>query len=349
MSSRTRFERELPTVVKPRTKAELAREGVTPYALRGSGWKQTSYGKYVPTDIAGMTTAQRIYEAWATVPSHATLTGWASLFVQGVDHLDGVEPLTGVQLPVPISWGGLGGDGTPDHIRVLRQPPAGGEEISRFGLRLAIPSRAALDDMTGQTALWRAVATADAASHAGVLDLGALAQRAHTTKGRKGILLARQAVALADPATRSPWESKLRVFYVVDLGLPRPEVNRPIFDTRNDRLVGLGDLLDIEAGHVTEFDGQHHRSRRQHHKDNVREEDLEELNLVVTRADSLDLRRGGTADLARRIRSGRARGLARDRRKDLWTVEEPAWWRDRFGDGDVVLTDAEKAELFGDG
>jgi hypothetical protein len=41
--------------------------------------------------------------------------------------------------------------------------------------------------------------------------------------------------------------------------------------------------------------------------------------------------------------------LARDRRKDLWTVEEPAWWRDRFGDGDVVLTDAEKAELFGDG
>jgi hypothetical protein len=126
----------------------------------------------------------------------------------------------------------------------------------------------------------------------------------------------------------------------------RPEVNQPIFDKRNDRLVGMGDLPDLEAGHVTEFDGQHHRRRRQHNKDNVREEDLEELNLVVTRADSLDLVHG-TSDLARRIRSGRARGLSRDRSKDLWTVEEPDWWREQIGGGDVVLTDVEKAELFG--
>ena len=78
------------------------------------------------------------------------------------------------------------------------------------------------------------------------------------------------------------------MFYVGEAQLPRPEVNVPIFDL-DGYLLGIGDLLDPEAGMVTEFDGQDHRLRRRHRADNLREEKLEAANLVVCRVDSLDL------------------------------------------------------------
>jgi hypothetical protein len=194
--------------------------------------------------------------------------------------------------------------------------------------------------------LAEAVAVADACTHRQLLDLDALT--CQLSRGaRRGVGQARSAAARADPAARSTWESRLRVFYVVDLGLPRPEVNKPIFDKRDGRLIGLGDLLDEEAGTVLEFDGRHHRWRRQHNADNVREGDFEGLGLIVTRADSLDLTEQRPR-LARRIRSARERGLNRDRSKDLWTTEEPQWWQEQHGGGAVELTDEEKADLYGD-
>ena len=79
------------------------------------------------------------------------------------------------------------------------------------------------------------------------------------------------------------------MFYQLQAGLPRPLVNRPVFDL-DGRFLGIPDLLDPEAGLVTEFDGRLHRERRQHQTDNIREEKLEGSNLTVCRVDSLDLR-----------------------------------------------------------
>jgi hypothetical protein len=154
----------------------------------------------------------------------------------------------------------------------------------------------------------------------------------------------RRALDLADAAARSPWESRLRVFYVTVAGLPRPRVNVPVFDW-DERLLGIADLLDEDAGLVTEFDGQDHRERRQHRDDNDREEHFEDAGLVVVRADSLDMR-DHQRRLRDRLHSGYRRGMQRDRRKDRWTTHEPDWWLAE--NGDVALSDEAKAELYGD-
>ena len=141
-----------------------------------------------------------------------------------------------------------------------------------------------------------------------------------------GVQQARQAIEFADARSASPWESRLRMFYVGEALLPRPEVNVPIFDLDGD-LLGIGDLLDPEAGMVTEFDGQDHRLRRRHRADNLREEKLEAANLVVCRVDSLDLRT--PRPLAERLQARHAQGMRRDRGQDRWTLDQPLWWRRR--------------------
>jgi hypothetical protein len=116
------------------------------------------------------------------------------------------------------------------------------------------------------------------------------------------------------------------MFYVLRARLPRPLVNRPVFDL-DGRFLGTPDLFDPDAGLATEFDGQDHRERQQHRDDNIREEKLEVVNLAVCRVDSLDLRQ--PAQLRERLRARRAQGLRRDRSMDRWTLVEPSWWQRR--------------------
>lgn len=134
------------------------------------------------------------------------------------------------------------------------------------------------------------------------------------------------------------------MLYVVEAGLPRPRVNIPVFDLEG-KLLGIPDLLDEDAGFVTEFDGQDHRRHTQHRVDNVREEAFESAGLTVVRADSLDIQRY-QRELRRRLRDGHRRGCTRDRSRDRWTTKEPAWWIEYARPADV-LTNEELVELFG--
>jgi hypothetical protein len=61
------------------------------------------------------------------------------------------------------------------------------------------------------------------------------------------------------------------MFYLLRARLPQPLVNQPVFDL-DGNFLGTPDLLDPEAGLVTEFDGIGHREREQHRDDNIREE-----------------------------------------------------------------------------
>lgn len=114
------------------------------------------------------------------------------------------------------------------------------------------------------------------------------------------------------------------MFYLLQAGLPRPLVNVPLF-TPDGRFLGIPDLLDPEAGLVTEFDGQDHRDRRQHRADNIREEKLEGANLLVCRVDSLDLQ--SPLPLEDRLQARYQQATRRDRSRDGWTLEQPLWWR----------------------
>lgn len=164
-------------------------------------------------------------------------------------------------------------------------------------------------------------------------------------RGLKGVRQARCAVELTDPASGSPGESRLRVCYRREAGLPKPLVNVPLFD-RTGALLGIADLFDDVAGLVAEYDGALHRGRRQHHADNLREERLESAGLTVVRVYSLDL--DAHRDLLiGRLRDGWQRGMRRDRTSDRWTRTEPEWWSARQ-DPSADLTADELTEIFRD-
>lgn len=340
---RSRFDRELVDTDRPLSAAELGTLGVTERMLRGSGWRRTTHGFWAPTR-AELTPTQRILNATPLVSDGDAITGWASQFVHGVDQLDGLDPTTMQLLPVQIALSASARRKPAPGVTYLHSALPTSDVGRLCGLRLASPMRAAFDGVRLSRELAEAVAFADACAHAGMIDLETFRSYVSDHLGWKGVEQARSAADLADAAARSTWESRLRVFYVVTAGLPQPQVNRPVFDLEG-KLLGIPDLLDEEAGLVTEFDGQDHRERRRHRADNVREESFESAGLVVCRADSLDLLRHRPS-LKTRLRDGYRRGMRRGRAADRWTTTAPRWWLEDQ-DPTPRLTDAEKDELFG--
>jgi hypothetical protein len=105
-----------------------------------------------------------------------------------------------------------------------------------------------------------AVVFLDQMAHSGLIELAAVLDLTRACGRWPGISLARSAATLSDSASANAWETRLRMFYMLKAGLPRPLVNQPLFDLTG-RLLGIPDLFDPEAALVTEFDGQDHRRR----------------------------------------------------------------------------------------
>lgn len=337
-----RLAREARLGCEPLSVVELEKRGVSRAVVRGPKWRRTSYGCFVPTDAGTVdgvrTPLQRIIEASPLVPASGALTGWASAYLAGVTPLDGLDSETRKELAVPICLGRDVGrkrkgewvfmrDGLPvedvQTVKLRAGEPLLGQDVP-LELRATKPDRAAFDGARAARDLGEAVAFIDACANTGWISLNSLTNYLSTRAGARRIAFVRQALGLADGAARSTWESRLRVFYITVARLPRPLVNVPVFDL-DGRLLGIADLLDPEAGLVTEFDGSQHRLRQQHRADNEREEGFEDAGLTVVRADSLDMNEHERR-LTRRLDSGYRRGMQRDRRRDRWTLAAPGWW-----------------------
>ena len=200
------------------------------------------------------------------------------------------------------------------------------ETMAVHGLVVTTPLRTWAEAVLEGPDLVEAVVAGDMVAGALHLNPAALTRWCEANSRFRGMRRIRSALAWADSASASPWETRLRVFYRRQARLPKPLVNQPVFDLE-ERLLGVPDLLDPEAGLATEFDGQAHRRRRQHRADNLREEALESANLVVCRVDSLDFR--SPVPLAERLRRRYEQGMNRDRSHDGWTLRQPEWWRRR--------------------
>ncbi len=217
-------------------------------------------------------------------------------------------------------------------MRYVQQSRATARVVTIDGIPFTAERRTALDLARWAPDLTEAVVALDAFLAFRMLSLPRLAAGVTALEGLPGSGQARRAVRLSRSGVQSPWESHLRMFYVLDLRLPSPQVNQPVFDARGN-LLGVPDLLDEEAGLAVEYDGARwsrqsdggHREREQHREDNAREERLERVRLIVVRAEKADLTRFRSS-LARRITEGRADGLSRDRRRDQWTIEPPPDW-----------------------
>ena len=73
-----------------------------------------------------------------------------------------------------------------------------------------------------------------------------------------GVPFVRRALALAIDQSRSPQETRTRLVWILDAGLPPPLCNQPVFDLEG-KLLGIPDLFDPVAGCVAEaFDILNH-------------------------------------------------------------------------------------------
>ena len=163
-----------------------------------------------------------------------------------------------------------------------------------------------------------AVAFGDLMLHHRLVDIGQLAAFINDHSGWKGIPLARHASTMLDAGSRNPWESRLRVLWMMDDGMPRPRCNAPIRDEFGE-LLGIVDLLDEAAGVVGEFDGGGHREIAMHTDDNIREESLEDHGLEVVRVTSMDF--AHLTRTAGRIRRAYARAARRGGSERRWTSQ----------------------------
>ncbi len=315
------FAKEVGRTVRPRRRTELLADGVARRALAGRSWHQVALGWHVPA-TAPRTPAQRVVEAVEVVP-RGCLSGWAAAYVLGADVFDGRDALTGRAEPVRMVLPPSASRVVAAGLRCVRVELTEQEVTQRHGVRLTTPLRTAIDLAREAPDLVEAVVVLDSLLRARVLRPEHLAQ-VGTVESLRGAAQARRAATLARVGVRSPWETRLRLFAHLELRLPEPGVNVPVFDLGGNFL-GAPDLLDVEAGLALEFDGAGHRDRERHRADNVREEGFERHGLVVVRADSLDLTQH-RPELGRRIVAGRRDGL-RNPAPRRWTTVAPSWWR----------------------
>jgi hypothetical protein len=258
----------------------------------------------------------RLAAAQRLVPCDVPLGGWAALAWMGVTALDGRTGPGGLTLlPVPVCIGPTGRLRPRPGLAIDRSTLLAVDIIEHNGALVTTAERSCLDVMRFCGAE-EGLVVADAAIRAGLTTRQQLSDALDRMIGLKGVPQARIAVPLVDGRAESAPESRLRYVWVVEAGLPVPLVN-PVIEDLDGHFVARVDLLDPEAATVGEYDGAHHRDLQQHTADNVREENVEGLNLEVTRSTALDLW-PHRPRLVARLTAARRRGICRDRSKDAW-------------------------------
>lgn len=230
---------------------------------------------------------QRVMEASMLLPDGAAVGTWGAAFAHGARDHDGLDPRTLAPLPVVACLG------RSQRIRrrpgsvLLRSINSEGDVVMRDGVPVTSAVRTAFDLARTATSLADAVAGVDAMLHTG-LDRRELSAFIAGHRGWRGVGQARAAVSLSSPYAASRPESWLRVAWVVDAGLPGPEVNRGV-RSEDGVFLGEADLLDVRSGMVGEYDGRDHRAVERQTRDNVRQEALGRHGLSVSRYTSVDL------------------------------------------------------------
>jgi hypothetical protein len=247
--------------------------------------------------VDGEVVEQRIVEAAQRLPPDGAVSGWAALRLAGGGFFDGLERDGRTPRPVrlvvprgqnlrPLALESVGRESLdPDEVRVLH------------GVRCTSALRATFDEARLSADLRDAVVAVDMALAAGLVELDEYCIHADVRRSLPGSRRARAAGRLADPRSLSPAETRMRLIWRLDAGLPAPLCNWPIADLDGRRL-GRPDLLSVELGVYGEYDGADHRSRSRHRSDVAREQgfldaglegfvlvgpDLEDTDLVVDR------------------------------------------------------------------
>jgi hypothetical protein len=316
-----------PDVVRPVRIDPRGKSGPTRQQARSKQWRRSAHGWLVPATVDSSVVEQRIIEQAVRLPTTGAVTGWASLRWQGAAFFDGTADGGRTLLPVPLLPGRVGNLRPSERCLIVREglPPYDRIKVAAIGC--TTPCRAVFDEVRMRGHLRDGVVAADMACAAGLLTADELVAYVATRQAWTGVPLARLVVVLVSDHSRSPMETRLRLVWVIDAGLPPPLCNRAVFDLQG-RLLGYPDLLDEQAGMVAEFDGAHHRTAQQHRADVVREALFRDHGLEYAAFVGADVHDHAlAADRLHRTRA-RARFLPPDQR--AWTLDPPPGWTGRL-------------------
>jgi hypothetical protein len=294
-------------------------DGPTKKQASGRYWRRTSPGHYVPVDTRTDLPEQRIVEQALRLPAGGAVTGWAACRLHGANFFDGLATDGRTPLPVPLNVGPHGNLRADQNVRACHHQLDHVDRAVRFGIPTVTVERAAYDAMRLADDVREAVVALDmmaAARLTSIRRVREYAARCHRRDTR-----IQEALGLASEHARSPNEVRLRLIWVIDAGLPAPLVNCPVHDP-NGRLLGIADLLDVEAGLVVEFDGADHRRGTRQTADVQKEDRLRRVGLEVTRVTGLEI--GARSAIVARLLGARARARLVPPSERRWVARPPA-------------------------
>ena len=179
------------------------RRGPTRSAARGSRWRRTSHGFYVPAAVDGTLPEQRVAEAVPLLIPGGVVTGWGALRMLGAGFLDG-RCADGVSLlPITLTQGRHAPTGSTS-VGIRHRHDHVGSWLDVGGIRLHTAPRALVDEMRLAPDLEHAVVCADAARAARLVTCAEVEETLAALRGWQGIALARTAWSLSSGDVKSP-------------------------------------------------------------------------------------------------------------------------------------------------
>lgn len=231
----------------PFSGGEARERGLTEDQLRGASWRRLARDLYAWREIAGSPRI-RLAAALRRLPREAVVSGLTAAWLHGLDY----PPCDPIEVTVPrrnhtSSLQGIS-------IRRCRLEPE--EVVLREAMQVTSPLRT-VADLACRLELVESVVLVDAALHAKLVSLAQLERWAAAHRGRRGVRRLGRALDLAEPATESPMETRLRLLLVLH-GLPRPAVQPSLYDD-GGAFLGRPDLYYPDSRVAIEYDGAVHR------------------------------------------------------------------------------------------
>lgn len=311
-----------PRVFVPVPIDPAGRTGPTRTQARRQTWRRVAENLVVPARVDSTRPDQRAVEGAARLPPGGALTGWAALLLMRAAFFDG-RARDGTLLRVPLAVGDAHGRRSHPGIELSYERLAPEEVLVLHGVPLVRPERALFYEMRRPGPEREAVVAADMALAARLVTPAMIERYLETHRSWRRSSRVAWALPHTDAGSRSPAETRLRLVYVLDAGLPPPHVNREVFDL-DGRLVCIPDLFDEEAGMVVEYDGAQHRGAGRHTRDVAREEACRRVGLEYCKVTGLDLHRVDT--VVERLHAVRDRAAFLPPGRRRWTLDYPRNW-----------------------
>jgi hypothetical protein len=299
--------------------------GPTRGAARGPRWQRVATGWYLPAAVDLDVVEQRVLAQSVRLPPDGGITAWAALRWRGAAYFDGTDP-AGRLLPVPLLIPGKGSRPADTRVRFSWEqvPPWEREVVD--DLACATVARALYDQTRWSPSDRSAVVDVDMSVAAGLIGVDEFRAYVDSRPAWTGVSRARFAALHAVAGSRSPQESRLRLVWILDAGLPAPLCNQPLFSL-GGRLLGVPDLFDPVAGLVGEYDGADHLQVDRRSRDRTREERFRDHGLEYVAIVTGELRH--TSLVVRRLQRAYRRALFTPPGRRRWTTVCPSWYVER--------------------